>query len=183
MMTPPPCGVPVGERLPTSVGMAAGRSPAPARSPGHPAIQLPIDRRPSVLERLPGTQHREPGEDRGTEYRTRCVAPAPVVRMAATPPAPRLNLPLPAASPRTMKIMISGWSINDLAGVHPGAQPAAAEPAGRARAAQRGRCDPADHGTWGRASGTSCSCYCRNRTPVPYNGWHGQRAPGVSDDY
>ena len=39
-------------------------------------------------------------------------APAAMVRLAAAPPAPRQNLPLPAASPPTMKITKSGWSIS-----------------------------------------------------------------------
>jgi hypothetical protein len=45
------------------------------------------------------------------QARTRHLAPDALVQLAATPPAPRPDMPLPAAgNPGTMKITIYGWS-------------------------------------------------------------------------
>jgi hypothetical protein len=45
----------------------------------------------------------------GHRARPRCPAPAAMVCLAAPTPAPRQNLPLPAASPAIMKVTISSW--------------------------------------------------------------------------
>ena len=75
---------------------------AAAEHARHPAPdgQIPLTR--NEIARLLATLIIQPS--------TRHLAPAPLVRLATPPPAPRPNQPLPAASPATMKITISGWS-------------------------------------------------------------------------
>jgi SRSO17 transposase len=65
-----------------------------------PCGQIP----PHPQRNRPAIRHPDPPAIAGPP------APAALVHLAATPPAPRQNLPLPAASPRTMTITIYGWS-------------------------------------------------------------------------
>ena len=65
------------------------------------AGQIPLTR--NEIAHLLATVTASPGRDAG--------APPPLVTLATPPPAPRPDLPLPAAnSPRPMNITIYGWS-------------------------------------------------------------------------
>jgi hypothetical protein len=70
----------------------------------------------------PGTGRADPADPqrnrravrhRAHPARARCPAPPAMVHLATAPPAPRQNLPLPAASQATVKIAKSGWSTSE----------------------------------------------------------------------
>ena len=95
----------------------------PVDHPGHARARLPHHHRrrrahPQSSTRRADPAHpqrdRRPVHQAGHPASTGHLAPPAMVHLAATPPAPRQAMPLPAASVRTMKITISGWSTNAL---------------------------------------------------------------------
>jgi SRSO17 transposase len=92
---------------------------APLGHPGHARRRVPDHHRRRRARQRPAARRPDPAHPQRDQppvrhpdhlAATRPLAPAPLVRLAKTPPAPRPNMPLPATSPRTMTITIYGWS-------------------------------------------------------------------------
>jgi DDE superfamily endonuclease len=88
---------------------------APLGHPGHARRRVPDHHRRRRARQRPAARRPDPADPQRDRpplrhpdhlATARPLAPAPLVRLAKTPPAPCQNLPLPAASPRAMTITI-----------------------------------------------------------------------------